>query len=397
MISLEMAQRLKEAGVVWEPAQGDKFALLDRELDDRVFVINDMATVIELLQGIARSHLSRHARVGAGLYPSDRNGLAAGRGPAAPAPPRHSRAAGRADVRPVLCGRRVHLPVRVEGRGAGVQGHRRLRCIRGVLLLHLSCCSIAGRPVQGRWAAFLSRSAHSSRRVDVPKRSQLRIETAQHVLIQVTHVHVLEKATARRRPRPERCLDRRQATPAIDRVQRFGLWVGHSRPPARAAQPHPPRDRLRSFAAPSRGSTKGISVATASTRVMGRARMSPHAGPPAVRRRGERRPRRLPEQADRAIELVECRRIIGAEDDLRRQRQKAPRHVLDQRHAVELEPRLVPAHPGAASAGKDQKRSVVPWFTGLPTKGPHTACGLWHDRHDRATDRGADQALGPSR
>jgi hypothetical protein len=51
MISLDMAKRLKEAGVKWEPAQGDQFALLDRELDDRIFVINDMATMIELLQG----------------------------------------------------------------------------------------------------------------------------------------------------------------------------------------------------------------------------------------------------------------------------------------------------------------------------------------------------------
>lgn len=52
MITLEMARRLKDAGVKWDPAQGDKFVLLDRELDDRVFVINDMATAIELLQGI---------------------------------------------------------------------------------------------------------------------------------------------------------------------------------------------------------------------------------------------------------------------------------------------------------------------------------------------------------
>ena len=51
MIGLGMAKRLKEAGVKWEPAQGDKFALLDREMDDRIFVINDMATMIELLQG----------------------------------------------------------------------------------------------------------------------------------------------------------------------------------------------------------------------------------------------------------------------------------------------------------------------------------------------------------
>jgi hypothetical protein len=51
MIALETARRLKEAGVEWRPSQGDKFALLDRDLDDRVFVINDMATMIELLQG----------------------------------------------------------------------------------------------------------------------------------------------------------------------------------------------------------------------------------------------------------------------------------------------------------------------------------------------------------
>lgn len=51
MISLDMARRLREAGLGWAPAQGDRFALLDRDLDDRVFVINDMATIIELLQG----------------------------------------------------------------------------------------------------------------------------------------------------------------------------------------------------------------------------------------------------------------------------------------------------------------------------------------------------------
>lgn len=52
MISREMAVRLKVAGIRWEPAQGDRFALLDRDLDDRLFVVNDMATVIELLQGM---------------------------------------------------------------------------------------------------------------------------------------------------------------------------------------------------------------------------------------------------------------------------------------------------------------------------------------------------------
>lgn len=52
MISLDMAKQLKEAGVKWAPAQGDKFALFDRDLDDRIFVINDMTTVIELLHGM---------------------------------------------------------------------------------------------------------------------------------------------------------------------------------------------------------------------------------------------------------------------------------------------------------------------------------------------------------
>lgn len=51
MIALETARRLKEAGLAWQPAQGDRFVLLDRDLDDRVFVINDMATIIELYQG----------------------------------------------------------------------------------------------------------------------------------------------------------------------------------------------------------------------------------------------------------------------------------------------------------------------------------------------------------
>lgn len=52
MITLKTAHRLKEAGLAWQPAQGDRFALCDRDMDDRVFVINDMATIIELLHGI---------------------------------------------------------------------------------------------------------------------------------------------------------------------------------------------------------------------------------------------------------------------------------------------------------------------------------------------------------
>ncbi len=51
MIKLETARKLKVAGLHWEPAQGDRFAVPERGMDDRVFVINDMATIIEMIQG----------------------------------------------------------------------------------------------------------------------------------------------------------------------------------------------------------------------------------------------------------------------------------------------------------------------------------------------------------
>jgi hypothetical protein len=51
MVGLETARKLKEAGLHWEPAQGDRFAVPDCGLDDRVFVVNDMATIIEMIQG----------------------------------------------------------------------------------------------------------------------------------------------------------------------------------------------------------------------------------------------------------------------------------------------------------------------------------------------------------
>jgi hypothetical protein len=51
VISLELAQQLKESGLAWEPRNGDRFALADRDLDDKIFVINDMATMIEIFQG----------------------------------------------------------------------------------------------------------------------------------------------------------------------------------------------------------------------------------------------------------------------------------------------------------------------------------------------------------
>jgi hypothetical protein len=51
MISLPMALRLKEAGLVWTPKLHDFFAIPERGMDARVFVISDLQTNIEKLFG----------------------------------------------------------------------------------------------------------------------------------------------------------------------------------------------------------------------------------------------------------------------------------------------------------------------------------------------------------
>ena len=51
MISLTLAQQLKAAGLVWRTNNYDFFAIPDRELDDRVFVLADMMAYTELVQG----------------------------------------------------------------------------------------------------------------------------------------------------------------------------------------------------------------------------------------------------------------------------------------------------------------------------------------------------------
>ena len=42
MITTELASRLRAAGVPWTPANGDRFVIPDRDLDEQVFVISDM-------------------------------------------------------------------------------------------------------------------------------------------------------------------------------------------------------------------------------------------------------------------------------------------------------------------------------------------------------------------
>jgi hypothetical protein len=42
MIPVETARRLRDAGLLWKPAPGDRFTIPDRDLDDDVFVLSDM-------------------------------------------------------------------------------------------------------------------------------------------------------------------------------------------------------------------------------------------------------------------------------------------------------------------------------------------------------------------
>ena len=52
MIKLTIARQLKAAGLVWQPALHDFFAIPDRDLDDQVFVLSDIQVTIEKMQGI---------------------------------------------------------------------------------------------------------------------------------------------------------------------------------------------------------------------------------------------------------------------------------------------------------------------------------------------------------
>lgn len=42
MISLPVARALREAGLTWTPARGDRFVVPDKGMDDDVFVLSDM-------------------------------------------------------------------------------------------------------------------------------------------------------------------------------------------------------------------------------------------------------------------------------------------------------------------------------------------------------------------
>jgi hypothetical protein len=42
VISVGLARRLRDGGVRWEPASGDRFVVADREMDDEVFTLAEM-------------------------------------------------------------------------------------------------------------------------------------------------------------------------------------------------------------------------------------------------------------------------------------------------------------------------------------------------------------------
>lgn len=49
VIGVELAQQLKEAGLVWKPALGDRFAIPDRDLDEEVFVLSNMTIEVHTM------------------------------------------------------------------------------------------------------------------------------------------------------------------------------------------------------------------------------------------------------------------------------------------------------------------------------------------------------------
>ena len=47
MITVTLARALRDAGLVWEPASGDRFVVPDRDMDEQVFVLSDMTVEVQ--------------------------------------------------------------------------------------------------------------------------------------------------------------------------------------------------------------------------------------------------------------------------------------------------------------------------------------------------------------
>lgn len=51
MLSIEIARRLRDAGLAWTPARGDRFVVADRDMDDEIFVLSDMTIEVQHYPG----------------------------------------------------------------------------------------------------------------------------------------------------------------------------------------------------------------------------------------------------------------------------------------------------------------------------------------------------------
>ncbi|MCP4966077.1 MAG: hypothetical protein GY926_12685 [bacterium] len=49
MISIELAQKLRDAGLEWLPTEGDSFMIPDRDLEDHVFTISEETVEVHRL------------------------------------------------------------------------------------------------------------------------------------------------------------------------------------------------------------------------------------------------------------------------------------------------------------------------------------------------------------
>jgi hypothetical protein len=51
VISVDLARALRDAGLSWTPRRGDRFIVLDRDMDDEVFVLSDMTIEVHEYPG----------------------------------------------------------------------------------------------------------------------------------------------------------------------------------------------------------------------------------------------------------------------------------------------------------------------------------------------------------
>ena len=58
MITLDLARRLRDAGLAWKPGPGDRFVVPDREMDEETFVVSDMVVELVVANGESRFHFN---------------------------------------------------------------------------------------------------------------------------------------------------------------------------------------------------------------------------------------------------------------------------------------------------------------------------------------------------